>query len=205
VFFFRANEFVSCCFGGFGSSDGFGSCVGCVGSVLSVDFGTRKIGLAVADIETKIAFPKGVLVGNWNNLDGCVDVLIKKVEEFKINALIFGYPLTMEGGIRDNCINVLYIAEKIASFYKKKQRGDFPILFFDERFSTKAVYSSGFGEIISKKTNGSDRERKASFAKNKTKDKSKQYKFGLKKVNADVFDDDKSACLMLNEVLASLK
>ena len=170
-------------------------------SILSVDYGTKKIGLAFADIVPGIAFPKDVLLGDWENLDSCFDVLLEKVEDFGATALVIGYPLQMNGELRENCIRVLAVVERIAVFFKS--RGiDFPILLFDERFSTQAVYSNGFGDMnyfsnksrSGKKCQKTERVNGTNFAKKKD--------FNSEKNNNGIFfDDDKSACLMLNEVL----
>ena len=37
------------------------------GRIISIDFGTRKIGIAISDANKQQGFPKEILFGNWNN------------------------------------------------------------------------------------------------------------------------------------------
>ena len=204
VFFFKVQDFVS----GFVDSDvdcSLKSSIGFGKSILSVDYGTKKIGLAYAELSSGVAFPKDVLLGDWENLDNCFDVLLKKIEEFNAKALVVGYPLQMDGELRENCIRVLVVAERIATFFKS--RGiDFPILFFDERFSTRAVYSSGMRETNDFNNNfkKSERQKRTSKVLNTYTKNCKSKSFKKNNKNVGFFDDNKSACLMLNEVLGLL-
>ena len=154
-------------------------------SILGVDYGTRKIGLSVGKIGDGLAFPKDVLIGDWNNVEDCFSALLKKIEEYKAQAIVIGFPLKMNGEQHDNCKKIIQVAEKLLQHFKEK-KVCFPILLFDERFTTQATYA--IEKVVSKASQNNKRAGERSFENSK-------------KNNSNSFDDAKSATIMLNEVL----
>ena len=75
-----------------------------------------------------------------------------------------------------------------------------------ERFSTRAVYSSGMRETNDFNNNfkKSERQKRTSKVLNTYTKNCKSKSFKKNNKNVGFFDDDKSACLMLNEVLGLL-
>lgn len=57
--------------------------------VLSIDFGLKRIGLALGDQETKIAFPRKTIL---NNASG-IRELVELIEEYNIKTIICGKPV----------------------------------------------------------------------------------------------------------------
>ena len=58
--------------------------------ILSLDFGEKRIGLAVGDTESKIVSPLKTIINN-GSLETCNNVL-KIVEEWEISKIIVGMP-----------------------------------------------------------------------------------------------------------------
>ena len=106
------------------------------GRIISIDFGTRKIGIAVSDANKQQGFPKEILFGNWNNAEKPANSILSwiKKNEVKVSGIIIGYPISNSGEKTKNCIIVEQIAETL------KQAG-FEVLLFDERFTTKSISS----------------------------------------------------------------
>lgn len=97
--------------------------------LMAIDFGTKKIGIAITDRECKIAFPYKTIIGNWRNEKDVIKKLTKIIEEKTIKGIIFGFPLNLKGEFHKNC----KIIFDIALYFNKT----LPILLFDERYTTK--------------------------------------------------------------------
>ena len=92
---------------------------------LGVDWGEKRIGLALGDSLTKIATPFKV-VGN-------IDEIIKVVKDEKVDIVIVGKPLKMKNEklkMQNEFLDFLSILES---------RLDVPIKTIDERLSSKAA------------------------------------------------------------------
>jgi len=65
-------------------------------NLLGLDWGQKKIGLALADSETKIACP--ILTLSFNKPSEVVDKLREIVEKEKIDVIVIGEPISLSGG-----------------------------------------------------------------------------------------------------------
>lgn len=95
-------------------------------NILGIDFGSKKMGLAIAHTLTKVARPLKVLPFNgafWQNLNTIID-------EWEIAQLVIGLPLDMDGQEQQ-------ITRQTRNFAKKAaQLTNLPIAFSDERLSS---------------------------------------------------------------------
>jgi putative holliday junction resolvase len=99
--------------------------------VLGVDLGTKTIGLALSDVERRIATPLETLKRVKFTPDAQKIVAI--VRRFEIGAIVFGLPLNMDGSEGPR-------AQATRAFARNLQPlAGCPILFWDERLSTAAV------------------------------------------------------------------
>lgn len=98
-------------------------------TLMAIDFGTKKIGIAVSDKAGLIAFPKDVLIGNWLNKDKIIEALTAQIKIHHPIAIVFGLPKTLDGDLHENCDIILLVAETINKIL--------PVLLLDERFTTK--------------------------------------------------------------------
>jgi len=99
--------------------------------VLAVDFGSRRIGLAVGNSETRLATPLGQVAAA--NRQVVLDEIIKRVGEFEVERLVVGYPLNMDGSRGPACAAV----DRFVGFLRK--RLDLPIDLVDEKLSSFAA------------------------------------------------------------------
>lgn len=94
--------------------------------VLGIDFGTKRIGLAVAQTLTRQANPLKVLNNNqqfWQEFQ-------QIIAEWQIKQLIVGLPLDMDGEEQE-------VTRQVKNFGKKlKHQFDLPIIYVDERLSS---------------------------------------------------------------------
>jgi putative holliday junction resolvase len=99
--------------------------------LIGVDLGTKTIGLALSDVERRIATPLVTLPRKSFTRDS--EALSREIRKFEAFALIVGLPFGMDGreGPR---------AQATRAFARNfGQRDATPIAFWDERFSTAAV------------------------------------------------------------------
>jgi len=98
---------------------------------LGIDWGEKRIGLAMADSETKLAIPFKVV----SNLNELIKIIIAE----EINYLVIGYPRKMNGDPANN--------PKWHDFvWRLEKQVDIPLIFLDERLSSLAA------DALAKKT-----------------------------------------------------
>ena len=99
--------------------------------LFGLDLGTKTIGIAMSDVERRIATPLETIRRVKYSLD--VKKLFDLATSFDIRALVIGLPLNMDGteGPR---------AQATRSFVRNlAQHTTLPVTFWDERLSTAAV------------------------------------------------------------------
>jgi putative holliday junction resolvase len=99
--------------------------------LLALDFGTKKIGLALSDTSKTIASPFKVLIRQ--NFKKDVAEILAHINMQLVCGLVIGWPLQMSGQQGDMCVLVKEFAEKIIAKYP------IPIYLQDERLSSKAA------------------------------------------------------------------
>ena len=100
-----------------------------MGRFLGIDFGQKRIGLAISDETGQIAFPLCVLENSGQRR---VAVEINKIiTERKVGKLVLGLPLNLDGSKGMAVDNVEHFGDIL------KQYISIPLEFWDERLSTK--------------------------------------------------------------------
>ncbi len=98
------------------------------GKYLSIDFGDRRVGLAISDFDKQIAFPRDFLE---NSKD-----LAKQIKQFcqdeQIIKVVIGLPVEMDGTMGDRVIKTYEFGDKM-----KEAIYPIPVDYFDERLTTK--------------------------------------------------------------------
>jgi len=106
--------------------------------LLSIDYGSKYIGLAVASLQIKIATPYKTIQGE--NVPLLFEDLQKIILKQKITQIIIGYPLSLSGKSSEQ-------TEKTEDFIKQcKKEFDIPIIIFDERFTSKMANNLSSGK-----------------------------------------------------------
>jgi putative Holliday junction resolvase len=101
------------------------------GRLIGVDLGTKTIGLALSDVERRIATPLTTLKRVKFSADA--EALAAKAAEFEAVALVFGLPLGLDGKDTPR-------AQATRAFAREfSRRFSTPLAFWDERMSTAAV------------------------------------------------------------------
>jgi putative Holliday junction resolvase len=99
--------------------------------VMGLDLGTKTIGLALSDVERRLASPLDTIKRSKFSQDAMT--LIRRANDFEVGALIFGLPLNMDGSSGPR-------AQATEAFMRNLRKlTDLPFAFWDERLSTAAV------------------------------------------------------------------
>lgn len=101
------------------------------GRLLGVDLGTKTIGLAMTDVERRIASPLETL--RRSKFTPNAAEILRIVEKFDIVAVVIGLPLNMDGSEGPRAQATRSFARNLAPLIK------IPIVYWDERLSTVAV------------------------------------------------------------------
>jgi putative Holliday junction resolvase len=99
--------------------------------LLGLDIGKKTIGLALSDPGLKIASPTKILYRTKFTNDA--KALFDLVDRQSVGGLVLGWPLNMDGTAGPRCDSVRDFAHAIIKLR------DLPIMFQDERLSTRAV------------------------------------------------------------------
>ncbi len=112
-------------------------------TLLALDVGTRRIGVAVGNTEVRLASPLGVV--QRGKLAGDAAQIHKFVEEYSAERIIIGLPRELNGSIGLQAQTVIDYAERL------KPLLGLPVEFFDERYSTVEALSKRRAAGISDK------------------------------------------------------
>lgn len=99
--------------------------------LIGIDYGQKKIGLAISTPDHQISLPLQLLTGDSEKrkLSHIVEITKNK----NICAIVVGLPLNMDGTKSDQTIIVEKFAEKL------EKRTNLPIFFQDERLTSRAA------------------------------------------------------------------
>jgi putative Holliday junction resolvase len=93
---------------------------------LAIDYGTRRIGLALSDAGGKLATPLKVLQAGSNSISEIAAI----IDSQGVERIVIGFPLNMDGSRGTAAEKVVVFAQSL------KARTSVPIVFVDERLSS---------------------------------------------------------------------
>ncbi len=102
------------------------------GRLLAVDWGDKRIGLAVSDELRMIASPVGVIARRAGKRPPIAE-LLRRAQELEATAVILGLPLDGNGDETPRCVEVRHVAEEVT------KRSGLAVRLVDERFTTAAA------------------------------------------------------------------
>ncbi len=110
-----------------------------MGSILSIDYGLKRIGLAISDKSRSFAFPCGVIENK--NFKFVLSQIKNIIQAKEIDLIIIGMPYNQRAGIREQKLERQPSMEKIVSGFVRKLKKNLNISFelVDERFSSFAA------------------------------------------------------------------
>ena len=99
--------------------------------VLGIDYGEKRIGIATADRNIRIAFPWGVIKNKADGLDQCIEQIVDLCKEEDVVEIIVGKAVNLLGEKTASTDKGLSFAAAL------KDKIDIPLILFDERMTTK--------------------------------------------------------------------
>lgn len=105
------------------------------GRLLAVDWGDKRIGLAVSDELGMLATPAGTIVRRVGKRPPIAE-LMRQADALRVMGYVFGLPIDPAGNETPRCAEVREVAAKLAS------RQSLPVRLVDERFTTSAALRS---------------------------------------------------------------
>ena len=103
--------------------------------ILSIDYGTKNIGLAITDKKGIVAQPLTTIKVKDNNYEKFFSKLSKIIKDYEIETLVLGIPQTFK---EDHLQNMNRILEFRSSIKKMTGR---EVFLYDESYSTSDSYS----------------------------------------------------------------
>ncbi|MEP7344233.1 MAG: Holliday junction resolvase RuvX [Gemmatimonadaceae bacterium] len=100
--------------------------------VMAIDYGERRIGLAMSDPMRIIASPAGHILRRVGKRPPIADI-IRRAQESEVGEFVVGLPLDGDGNETPRCMEVRRIAEQLTA------RTGLPVRLLDERFTTAAA------------------------------------------------------------------
>jgi putative holliday junction resolvase len=110
--------------------------------LIGVDLGAKTIGLAISDVERRLASPLKTLPRGAFGRDA--DALAAIFAEFNIAGIVLGLPLGLDGRDSPSAQSTRAFARNLS------KRTSLPIIFWDERFSTAVVTRSLIAHDVSR-------------------------------------------------------
>src|SRR5262245_47197431 len=116
---------------------------------LAIDYGTKRIGLAMSDAGGKIATPLDVL--HHTSSGQAVESIIRIIEHEGVEQIVIGLPISMDDSIGNAALEVIKWARQVESRSRR------PVAFVDERLSSfdaeqSLIERKRGGERISRKS-----------------------------------------------------
>ncbi len=103
--------------------------------VLGIDYGRRRIGLAIADVETRIATPLTTIDGR-NDISRDARHVLDTAKQEGATILVVGLPLNMDGTDSEQTLRTRQFAAEL------ERMGGLPLHLQDERLSTFAAHEA---------------------------------------------------------------
>lgn len=100
-------------------------------AIIGFDYGEKRLGIAVSDLLLMTANP--VMILQRGSLEKDIAQIKQIVEQKEAGAFVFGLPLQMNGNEGETAAAARKFAEKLTTHIP------LPVLFWDERLSSRAV------------------------------------------------------------------
>ena len=104
--------------------------------LIGIDFGMKRIGLAVCGPDQTMASPAGTITRT--NFYNDIAELMAIIEDYDAGGVIFGWPLNMDGTEGAMCDRIRSFADELSKKPIFQEKIDW-IATFDERLSTQSV------------------------------------------------------------------
>lgn len=115
--------------------------------ILGIDHGIVRVGIAVSDESSTIAFGREVLPNNKEIFKR----ILRYINEENISLIVIGYPLTLKGERSEQTKEVEKFEAELKKVLKETQFSNTGIIRWDERFTSKMASDSMLESGMKKK------------------------------------------------------
>jgi len=115
--------------------------------ILGIDHGIVRVGIAVSDESSTIAFGREVLPNNKEIFKR----ILKYINEENISLIVIGYPLTLKGERSEQTKEVEKFEAELKKVLQETQFSNTGIIRWDERFTSKMASDSMLESGMKKK------------------------------------------------------
>lgn len=112
---------------------------------LGIDYGSKRVGIAVSDENKKIAFPRSYILNNSYLFHNILAVIRNE----NISKIIIGYPLNLKSEKTTVTEQAEKFKKTLESLFKKESL-DIGIIFLDERFTSSIAQRNVISSITKK-------------------------------------------------------
>jgi putative Holliday junction resolvase len=112
-----------------------------MGRILGIDFGSKRIGLALSDPTNTLASPLPTIQNDNNAIEKIVEIIVKN----NVDKIVIGYPLNMNGTKSSTCELVDEFIERLSRKTNKE------IIKRDERLTSYIAQQQILESVRSKK------------------------------------------------------
>lgn len=102
------------------------------GKYLGLDFGGRRVGVAISDLNKEIVFPREAIT--YERLADLLAALQALCAEESVTKIIIGLPIQMDGTLGEQVTKTYAFGQKLAIALPTV-----PVEYFDERLTTQAA------------------------------------------------------------------
>ena len=99
-----------------------------MGRLIGLDFGTARVGVAISDVEQRVATPLEVIDGTKDHL--MIGAVTGLVEEWEPVGIVVGDPINMDGSRGSSSRRSLRLAKRLG------EATGIPVMTYDERLTT---------------------------------------------------------------------
>ena len=113
---------------------------------LGIDFGEKRIGIAITDENRKYSFSRDYI----DNNEKLLPELLNLIKNENVSKIILGYPLNLKSEKTVQTLKTEEFKNKLTEFFKKNSLNT-EILFYDERFSSRIAESGIINSNLKRK------------------------------------------------------
>ncbi len=127
-----------------------------MGSVICLDVGTKRIGVAASDMMRVVSSPVSIIYRE--KFADVVETVKKIIEQYSSVAIIVGYPYEMDGTEGISCQRVRHFCHNLFKALQKENRNT-SFLLWDERLSSQEAEEAMLEADLSRKNRLSRRDK----------------------------------------------
>ncbi len=120
-----------------------------MGKIIGIDHGSVRIGIAVSDDGSTVAFGREAIQGK--DVNKAVSYIKKLAAEENVSTIVIGYPLNLKAEKTQQTGEVELFQEKLKEEFLKVPACDIQIVRWDERFTSKMALDSQLESGMKKK------------------------------------------------------